>query len=208
MNLIPVPGTSRTLKEAIGVTPFERGRLIPLLPKGGDLSPDYQLLRAARARRELEVARKALRSYNRLIKRLGLTARHIHGLHLRATLLLEDTPFIQGETPLDHKRPIPNFKRFAPPTRAELRAEARRNRVPLPMLWDRFPPETEDERAQMAKDVGLRPSADPFISWLHTEAKTEARRQKTTVKALLADPIWIATQKAFYTSALTLELEL
>lgn len=154
-----------------------------------------------------------LARYNRLLRRLPRAARARSDL-LQLSLLLHDSAAVAVVTP--PSVPVRTRETQRLPSRADLRLEARRNGVSLPVLWERFPPESLAEKKQMTEELGRYwqrqrpqlPAGDGFTEYLRRQAKelAKARGDKTLYQRLLADADWKAKQKADYDSITNIDL--
>lgn len=173
----------------------------------------------AEAKNILERLRRDVSRYNRLVHRLPRASRARSDL-LKISLLLSESPHIAVATPPSLPLRSPR-ERVKPASRADLRAEARRNKTPLPMLWERFPPENAVERVVMQKELTTywqrqRPKlpagspASDFAAYLREQAKAMARARKDPALyiRLLSDPNWKAKQKADFDAITSIELDI
>lgn len=138
---------------------------------------------------------------------------------LRVTIAWDSSP--QIAVPLSEPKRAPDRgKPSALASRAELRALARANRVPLPMLWERFPPSDFSEQKQMQKELGAyfarqapkdaKRSSDGFATFLRQQAKDTAKLagNPDLYGRLLADSEWKARQRATFDGLMSEDLDL
>lgn len=161
--------------------------------------------RAQRAKSLLASARKAIIEYNLIVRHLPQAELSKLRLFARLDLLHSEAPLgpvvatTGDESPFDFRAaPVPPKTGlrhdYTPPSRAELRLEARRNRVPPPQLWDRFPPANAAERAEMARELARynarRPAGRPlgFADFMKAEIRKAPARA--------SDPKWRAEKLA------------
>jgi hypothetical protein len=177
----------------------------------------FRASREARRQQEIKDDLAALQAkillHNRLTRDLPRALRARFDL-LRVSLIWDDAS--QIATPMRGVRP--EAPTYTPPSRASLREAARRNRVPLPMLWDRFPPEDLHERRLMQKELGAyytrqAPKAaastgDGFGKFLKQQAADAAKLAKSPDLAgrLLSDSEWKARQRATFDSLSNIDL--
>lgn len=203
-------------------------QLVPIGPRIHHLTYDRAAREALRrfqraVHEEVEAANlhtfllASLSRYNRLVRRLPRERRVAHSL-FSLSLLYMDSPHIAGQFP---PPPTPNSYPVRPSTsKADLRIEARRNRVPAPLLWERFPPDTLFERKEMYRELGAyharqapkvaKATGDGFSDFLKRQAREAGQLAKdpTLAGRLLSSPEWKARQRASYNEILKIAEDL
>lgn len=171
--------------------------------------------------------------YNRVLRTLPPTLRSRHTLY-RIGFLWDDGPVphspprstlrILHDSQTTPKRPIT----ISTQDKFVLRELARKNRVPIPQIWDRFPPTSYSEQLQMqseltkwrARQTGTATSpktraATPFPisefgAYLKRQAKDTARLagDPSLFSRLLSDASWRAEQKARFDAISSIEIDI
>lgn len=198
------------------------GALVPVSPVRTLYSAGWgaQRILASRARSKLLAAEKAIREYNFLTRQLRREIRQEFDLFGEAQFTLIDSPHIAVK---QDPRCVPAYLRDkgpkAPrPTNAELRSEARKNKVHPIQIWDRFPPSTPAEWTERNRELSrfLCPSVPPeekkkvdlITAFLRSSAKVEAKATGADYRALLSSSEWKAKKTQEYNTLQTLILDI
>jgi hypothetical protein len=104
-------------------------------------------------------------------------------------------------------------------SREELRETARRARMAEPMIWERFPARTDEERADEAKRMyewrkkrpikdAVEPELSPYQKFLRTQAKRAAKDSGRDFEIILRDPDFLERAKRIWVELESMEIRL
>lgn len=203
------------------------------IPPGHRLAlraPDNNFVRSkargADLAQDLATITRLIALYNRRVASLSYAERVTNGLHSRIDLLRSYSETILGLATI----PLPPEARghHTPTSPAELRAEAKRLRMPAKMRWERFPPTNLEERRQMAKELSAaklspvaaagyttrnaagkaNPELTAYAKWLRRQAATEGKARSIHPTHLLSNPSWCADQKRRFDEIMSIDIDL
>lgn len=105
--------------------------------------------------------------------------------------------------------------------REHARKVLRSGKMPEPMIWERWPALSNEERADKEARLATyaakhRPkdyqppsvTKSPLETFLERQAKTDSRRLNTSQQALLADEAWKENQTAFFKEVMSIDLDI
>jgi len=103
--------------------------------------------------------------------------------------------------------------------RPNARQILRRGKMPEPMIWERWPALNSEEKYEKEQKINAfnakhrakdwqepKANADSLEAFLVRQAKSEAKKYKTTAIALLADAAWSESQTTFFKETMDIEL--